>query len=230
MNRLDLCNRLCLECGIPQVLTTTVAQTGEAGRVVAWIDAAWNAIQTRHRDWDWMRASASWTTVNAAHNYTLGTGAGTVGVAASLFGMWAIDTFRCYPTAVGNQAEMFMSWLRYDTWRDTYLFGGGRATRTRPQEFAVGPDKSINLGPVPSDGYTITADYFAAPLPLTTDTQEPGMPAQFQMAIVYRAMMSYGGYESAPEVYQRGEVEYKRMMSVMEQDRLPMVGLAGPLA
>lgn len=225
MNRLDLVQRLALECGAAAP-GTTVAVTGEAARLVAWIDSAWNDIQTKHRDWGWMRTSTSWVTGDGQHNYTTA----QCGIADGTFGMWAIDSVRCYPTAVGNQAEMFVSWMRYDAWRDTYLFGGGRATRTRPQEFAVGPDKSINVGPVPSTGYTLTADYFTAPLAMAADGDTPALPTQFQMAIVYRAMMSYGGYESAPEVYQRGETEFKRLMQRMEQDRLPMVALAGPLA
>lgn len=225
MNRLQLVQRLASECGSTKP-TTTISQTGNAGRLVDWIDTAWNDIQTKHQDWGWMRTSTSWVTGDGQHNYTTA----QCNIAAGTFGMWAIDTLRCYPTAAGNQTETFLSWLRYDAWRDTYLFGGSRATRTRPAEFAVGPDKSINVGPVPSAGYTITGDYFTAPSAMADDTAIPSLPDQFHMAIVYRAMMSYGGYESASEVYQRGEVEFSKLMRRMEIDRLPMVAMAGPLA
>ena len=50
------------------------------------------------------------------------------------------------------------------------------------------------------------------------------------MMIVYRAMMFYGGYESAPEVYQRGEAEFKRLMSRLDIDQLPTLVSGPPLA
>jgi hypothetical protein len=47
------------------------------------------------------------------------------------------------------------------------------------------------------------------------------------MMIVYRTMMFYGGYEAAPEVYQRGETEFKRLMNRLEIDQL-VVPVSGP--
>lgn len=229
MNRLDLVRRLAVECGVPSTnLTSTLNQTGEYGRLVGWIDDAWNDIQTAHQDWGWMRTSASWATVDAQYQYT------TVqcGITAGTFGMWDKDTFRNYVTASGVQSEILMSETTggYDAWRDTYLYGGTRATRTRPVEFAIGPDKSVFAGPVPSAGYTMTADYFTAPLAMAADTDIPALPTQFHMAIVFRAMMSYGGYESATEVYQRGEIEFGKLMKRLDIDRLPQMLLSGPLA
>lgn len=225
MNRLELVARLCSECGVANVPTTTLAQTGEAGRLVNWIDSAWQDIQTAHQDWGWLRTSTSWVTVDGQSTYTTA----QCGVADGTLGMWARDTFRNYPTAVGVTGEILMSWMGYDNWRDTYLYGGTRSTRSRPVEFAMGPNMSINLGPVPSSGYTMTADYFTAPVAMTTDTSTPALPVQYHMAIIYKAMMMYGGYESAPEVYQRGEIEFGKLMDRMTADRLPMVGFAGPL-
>ncbi len=231
MNRLELCQALCMEAGIPYSnFTTTLNQTGEYARVVGWIDSAWRRLQTKHRDWGWMRQSTSWTTVDGTAEYPLGTGAGTVGVLAANFGMWADRTFRNYPTAVGNTAEIFMSATGYDLWRDTYLYGGTRAARSRPVEFAIGPSKAIYLGPVPTSGYTVTADYFRAPTAMTADTDEPDMPEQFHMILVHRAQMFYGAYESAPEQYQHGEVQYRAMLADLEADRLPAVAFGGPLA
>jgi hypothetical protein len=48
--------------------------------------------------------------------------------------------------------------------------------------------------------------------------------------IVYRAMMFYAGYEAAPEVYQRGELEFKRLMNRLEIDQLPDMVSGPPLA
>ncbi len=226
MNRLELVQRLCGECGAGNKPTTTTAQTGESLRLVDWIDSAWNDIQTAHQDWGWLRTSTSWVTADGQSAYTTA----QCGIAAGTFGMWAKGTFRNYPTSTGNAGEIPMGWMGYDNWRDTYLFGGNRSVRARPVEFSIGPDKSINLGPVPAAGYTLTADYFTAPTVMTTDTDTPAMPVQYHLAIVYKAMMFYGGYESAPEVYQRGELEFGKLMDRMTLDRLPEVGFGGPLA
>ena len=47
--------------------------------------------------------------------------------------------------------------------------------------------------------------------------------AYFNGALVYQAMMQYGAYESAPEVYNRGEKEYDKLMQRLELQRLPDV-------
>lgn len=226
MDYLALCLRTAQECGVPNsTLTTVSGQTGQLKRVVDWVNTAWNDIQTAHQDWGWMRTSTSWATVDAQYQYTTT----QCGITAGTFGMWDRITFRNYVTASGNQSEIVMGYIDYDAWRDNYLISGTRAVRTRPMDFAIGPDKSIFLGPVPSAGYTMTADYFTAPLDMTADADVPALPTQFHMAIVYRAMMSYGAFYAASEVYQRGELEFGKLMRRLDADRLPEIGYAGAL-
>lgn len=230
MNYLQLCQRMRQECGISGTgPSTVVSQTGNLKRIVDWVNTAWIDIQTAHQDWDWMRASASFPTVASQATYALGTGAGTVGVTAATFGKWDRDTFRNYDTSVGTNSEVFMGFVHYDTWRDTYFYGALRTTPTRPIDMSITPTKAIALGPPPLAGYTITGDYFYAPLDMTADADIPALPAQFQMAIIYRAMMSYGAYEAAPEVYQRGELEFGKLMRRMTADRIPETIWGGAL-
>ena len=231
MNFLALCQRVRQEGGISgSGPTTVVSQTGNLKRLVDWTNTAWMDIQTSHQNWDWMRSSASFTTVAAQSTYPLGTGSGTVGVSVATFGMWDRDTFRNYVTSVGTDSEVFMDFIHYDTWRDSYMYGALRSTTTRPLQMSISPAKAIVLGPPPIVGYTITGDYFTAPLDMTLDADTPALPAQYHMAIVYRAMMSYGAYESAPEVYQRGEIEFGKLMRRMTADRIPETTWAGALA
>jgi len=56
------------------------------------------------------------------------------------------------------------------------------------------------------------------------------MPERFHMAIVWRALMLYGGYEAASESYQRGQNEFTVLRSMLEVDQLPMIRMGGPLA
>lgn len=133
-------------------------------------------------------------------------------------------------TFIGMASEIFMEYLEYESWRNLYLYGNLRYTQTRPIELTISPNKSLGLGPVPMSGYTAIGDYYKAPTELASDSETPALPTQFHMAIVYRAMMFYGAYEGAPDVYQRGELEFKKILQRMEIDRLPETLFCGPLA
>lgn len=192
------------------------------------------------------------TDFNTDFNSDFGTGAsGTVGVLPENFGKWDRDTFRCFTTAIGQgdftsdfssdfstgagtgvfNDEMFLDEIPYDRWRNGYMLGAMRRVRTRPYVIAVGPDQSLCLGPPPNGNYTITGDYWVAPTEMVDDTDIPvGLPIRFHMLIVYRVMMKYAGYESAPEVYQRGSQENAGMYAQLMAARAPRISFAGALA
>lgn len=236
MNRLALSQRLALECAVSGTLTTTINTTGEQLRIVTWVDQAWNDLQTEHDDWNWMRSSnllgagASFVTVAGTATYPLGTGAGTCGIAVSVFGKWARDSFRCYTTTVGTNDENILDPITFDAWRDVYMYGANRAVQTRPVAVAVGPDESVCIGP-PSNGlYTVTGDYFTAPTIMLSDTDVPtGLPVAQHMLIVYKGMMSYAGYEAASEVFQRGKAGWDMMLAQLEALKMTEVAWAGAL-
>lgn len=237
MDFLQLCQRAVLECGVSGSLTTTVGQVGSLGRIVNWINAAWEELQTEHDDWEWMRSSnllgagVSFATVAGQASYPLGTGAGTVGVTFANFGKWDRYAFRNYTTSVGFSNEMFLDFIDYDVWRNGYMLGAMREVQTRPVAVAIGPDKSVCLGPPPNALYTVTGDYFVAPTQMAQDTDVPtGLPNQFHVAIVYGAMRMYAAYESAPEVYNRGEKGYGDLLRELEARQLPEIEFGTALA
>lgn len=234
MNQLQLVQRLASECGISGTLLTVVGQVGSLLRCVNWISTSWEEIQTKRDDWDWMKSSillgagASFPTVAGVAVYPLGIGAGKTGVTA--LGRWDTDSFRNYLTATGFVGEIFMDPISYGQWRDSYMYGSQRSVQTRPVAVAIAPDKSVCLGP-PSDGtYTINADYWTAPTVMTLDADVPtNLPLQYHMVIVYNAMMMYGAYESAAEVFQRGEMQYKKLMAELMANYTPRVDTAPAL-
>lgn len=237
MNKLQLCQRLCREAALASQMSTTVSQSGQFLLMVDWIDTAWNDIQLIHDDWDWMRSSyvlgqgAVFATVAGQASYPLGSGAGTCGVTVATFGKWDPITFRTYTTTVGTSDETYLDNIPYDTWRDAYMIGALRSVQTRPVAVAIGPNKSVCVGP-PSNGlYTVEGDYWLAPSAMSGDASEPtGLPAQFQMLIVWRALTMYGSYQSAPEAYERGRANYNMLMAPLEAQRLPVAAYAGALA
>lgn len=243
MNFLQLCQRTCVECGVASgtailtALPSVVGATGSVGRVVNWVGDAWNQLQMAHEDWSWMRSSnilgagASFTTIAGQASYPLGTGPGTVGIAPDAFGKWDEGTFRNFTTAVGYRDEQPLDDISFDAWRDSYMLGAQRSEQTRPVAVAIGADESICLGPPPNDQYTITADFYVAPSLMAADTDVPvGLPKRFHMLIVYRAMISYGGYEAASEVTQRGADENARMYAQLLSVRAPRMSFGSALA
>lgn len=243
MNFLQLCQRAAVECGaaakvsITTSLPTVNGANGSLGRIVSWVGDAWGDLQTQRDDWAWMRSSVilgagvAFQTVAGQASYPLGTGLGTVGVAADAFGKWDLGTLRTFSTATGYRDETFLDDIGFDTWRNSYMLGSMRGVQTRPVTAAVGPDQSINLGPPPNGLYTVTADYFVAPSTMAVDTDLPiGLPTRFHMLIVYKAMMKYAGYESAPEVYERGRAEAASQLSQLSAARAPRPTFGGALA
>lgn len=225
MNYLELVQRLWLESGASGTSpgpSAVASQTGENQRLVTWVNEAWKDIQTAHSDWGWMRASASFTTVASTATYTIGTGAGTVGVSTATFGEWERNTARAYLTSTGTDAEVFLDYIPYEAWRNRYQFGVARGVDIQPTEFSISPAKAICIPPALT-GYTVTLDYFTAPLDMSADGDTPALPTQYHMAIVYKAMMMYGMYESAQEVFSRGELEFSKLMRRLDESRLPEV-------
>lgn len=225
---LQLAQKLRAKCRVSGAGPTGVTgQTAEYQRLLDWTNEAYLDILRKHeRAWMFMRKSASCQTVQGQGLYDP-----AVDFGLSDFGQWALmgnDTFRCYPTDT-PAGEQFMGVVSYDDWRDTYNFGAFRSTFTRPLVVAAAPGFKLCAGPIPAAGYTLTGDYFVIPAAMSAATDMPLIPAQYQDAIVYRAMMFYGMSEAANEVYQEGQIEFERMMRRLQLNQLTEIGGADPL-
>jgi len=222
MTNLQLVNKLIQKAGVSGgAITTCQNQTGEPGRCVAWIDEAWVSIQEIHPNWDWMRKDVSFTTTDGQSSYT------PAQCGVSDLGEWKLDSFRTYITSVGVASEVFLGELAYDRYRDTYLYGNMRNVKGRPISIAVGPsDLSLKLGLTPdSVGYTVNGQYFQEPQHLVNDADVPSFQSKYHMLIVYRAMMYYGAYEAATEVYQEGQTNYNDLVRRLNNEQLQDVTL-----
>jgi hypothetical protein len=226
MNFLELCQRLRRKTRSSGNGPTTVvgSQIEDYARLIAFINEAWVDLQTMRQDWLWMRSSTTFTTTASQAVYTIAQ------IGLTDFGNWKINSFRNYDTTAGTVSEITMETIPYDDWRNTYYLGATRFTQTRPVQCAIAPDLSVALGPVPADGYTVSAEYCKVPYELAVDADIPQLPIQYHMIIVYRAMMYYGASEGAPEIYQEGEVEYRKMLNRLSMQQLTDSNLAGALA
>jgi hypothetical protein len=159
----------------------------------------------------------------------------TAGTTYYVLSALTANTFTVAATAggtaiIGLNSEIYMDYADYAIWRDRYEYGSLRQTQTRPIEVTIAPDKSIGLGPFPIAGYTVLGDYYTVPSYMAANADVPAMPAQFHMAIVYKALISYGNYEEDGFVIARAERELKKFMRKLSADRLTEVKTCGALA
>lgn len=223
---LQLVQQLRQECGVSGANpTTTVGQIAEINRLVSWIQAAWVEIQGQRSDWFFMREAVSFQV-----DPTNGMSYTPTQVGEPLLASYKRDSFRAYSVAFGIGNEQILPYLPYDQFRNLYLFGANRARSERPILFTVDPQKNFLVGPAPNEPYIIDGEVYRQPVEFTGDADYPEMPPQFHLIIVYLAMMKYGAFENAPEVYDRGELEYKRMLVRLTIDQTPQIGFGGSLA
>jgi hypothetical protein len=225
MKLLQLVNQARVECGVSgPALTTAQSQVGESGRMVAWVQQAWIDIQTSKEDWMFLRQPFTFNTVGAQWQYTA-TDAGLTD-----FGNWKRDSFRASSVGQNYKDEQLLNYMEWTTYRNLYRYANMRNTTARPVVVSITPEKDLAFGSTPDQAYVIDGEYYTQPVSLSADTDSPAIPARFHMAIVYRAMMYYAGYEAAPEVLSRGDFEYRRLYSRMEIDQLPTIVSGPPLA
>ena len=232
MNFLQLAQRLSVECGVSGTGPSSVLnQTGMSGKLVNWIQTAWLDIQGLRDNWGWMREPFSFTTTAGVGDYAPDTTTnGVTGQLLTDLRFWHRDTFRCQKVALGIQDEQWLVEWNYMQFRNTYRFN--LQTNGRPVVFAVKPNgKAIMLGQVPDDVYVITGEYQIKPVPLSSNDDIPAMPNDaLHMVIVYKAMQYYGMFEAAPEVIQRGQAEYTRLLGQLEREQIADITLGNPLA
>lgn len=203
--------------------TATTSQVGEYGRIVEWIDAAYQKIQNLHPNWDFLRNDFSFSTVASTGNYTKSA------ASVSELGTWKTDTFRCYLTATGVSDQQDLDYVPWADFRESYSRGSLSTQEGRPILFTVKPDQSVTFWPIPNAIYTVTGEYFKRAQTLAADASEPLIPLAFQDVIVWRALMFYGAYVGADEKYAHGEREYKQVLARLELNQLPEMEMAGPL-
>lgn len=231
MNLLLLVNRARRECGVAGGdLSTLLSPSREAQRFIDWISEAWTDVQTDRTDWEWMRKTATFATVPGQGEYTV------TQTGASDLAEWIAYTGRIYPTAGGQAGEQFLSERSWEDFRDLFRFSTMRTTQSLPIEVAIKPDHGLALWPLPDPtGYTVSMDYYRIATELTVAADDPStagndLPQRFHMLLVAKAMRAYAGYESAPEVENRGASMEMKYMSRLTAWGTRDVEFAGPLA
>lgn len=236
MTFLELCKRARQEMGISGTGPARVSgQSGESKRIVDWVSSAYDDICLEHMNWKFLRSRFSVQTVAGTEAYLPSSCTDTklsIQITADSFGKWVtekFDTFRIYLTSDGSSTQQNIWPKDYDWFRFTYQMRP--PSNGRPVDFAIRDDgNAILLGPKPNDNYTVVGEYYRVAQPLSSDNSEPLIPERFNMAIVWRAVRSYAGYEEDGGLYQHADNMYKRIHGALLVDQLPRIKMAGPMA
>ncbi len=194
--------------------TATAGQVGRAADLVRWAIEAYNDIQ-RDRDgkWKWLRGDWYFDTVASTANYAYTAINDTDDAAAiTRFRAWDLDEREppyIYLSSAGESTQRELAVWDFRDFRYRYI----RATHTAayPGAIAVKHDDDLFLGPTPDAVYRVTGSYWKNIQELAIDADIPEMPADFHMAIVYRALIKYGFDSVSPEILSRAEVDGKSL-------------------
>lgn len=213
MNYLALCQRLRSEAGLAGTgPSTTAGQLGELGRVVGWIDDAYQSIQDSKRDWSFLRFDFSLACVSGTSVYPSST--------VSELANWKTDSLRCYFSTVND--EQYIRFVPWDEFRDTRLLGSNRVMTGRPIEFSIKPDNSLVLWPIPDNTYTIDGEYYRVAHIMALDTDVPLFDRN-HMVIVYDALMRAASYLADPAMYANAQKQHGILMNRLTKEKSPVI-------
>lgn len=240
MNFLQLCQRTRQECGIAGTGPTAVTgQTGELKRVVDWVAEAYKRICAKQMgNWKFLRSEFSVNTVADTEAYlptactdsVIGQliGHATVGK----FRRWCVgphDSFWIYLQSAGVGTRQPFYETAYPIFRQRYQMQV--PSSAQPADLSIRlRDSALLLGPKPNAVYVIEGEYYRVAPALTADADEPLIPEDFQMLIVWLAKRLYAGFEETGGVYVDSDNNYRSLYNELLMDQLPKLGTGGPLA
>lgn len=228
---LELSRRLWRESGrIGVKPDANVANAvGDALRMVNAIQDEWLDLQLQPRNWKWKRATESNVLTLDQGEY-----AATTDFGVTSFRDWVrpSDDYQpfCYVTSEpGNVWSL--EWIRLEAFKRRYL--REPVESGRPANWAVDNDGKLLIGPAPDDaGYTLSIDYWRGVTELADDDDEPDMPEQFHLLLVWMALESVAIGDEAPHQIARARRNKARLMAQLldSQADNPHFDELGPLA
>jgi hypothetical protein len=205
---LQLCKDTQAACEISGTSITSVSgQSGILSDLTRWVADADVAIQREANNWDFLyKDTYSESTVAGTASYNK----------PSDLGIWDRKTFYLDRTTA-NYVQLRE--VEYRTWFNS--LGLGTQTNRQPTQFVINPSKNLILHSPPDAVYTLTANYWCAPVRMTADGDFSLIPEAFIRCIIAKAKMYYAISQEATEVYQEAFAEYSDVLSQLKSDQLP---------
>lgn len=182
-------------------------QTGILKDLVRWVADADVAIQREAINWDFLyKTNFSVSTVQGTATYNK----------PSDYGKWDHKTFYLDYSLASN---VQLTEIEYREYYNTY--GVGVQTQRQPVNFVLPPSNNIILYSVPDAVYTLTANYWCAPVRMSSGTGVSVIPETYIRCIIARAKMYYAISEESDPLYAEAKVEYDMVLSELKSDQLP---------
>lgn len=218
LTRLDLVRRLRQLAGVGAGSTgngpvTTIDQTGEYKRLVDWIDAAWNLIQIEHK-WDFLWESAQ-IGIAAGDYYT----AGTI----------AAHRYEQDSGFLGTSRMVYRPWQRFREEYPISSIEAGTASGS-PSVWSIRPDKAFVVNALASEAIVISVERYRNGTAMTADDDEPSLPNEHRLMIVYRALIEYANFDEAGVTRATAQSKYEEHLAALGLHELPQWEFGGPLA
>jgi hypothetical protein len=221
MDRLALAKRVVQETGIAGAgPTTTISQTGILGRVVGWVDQAWQDLQIERPDWLFMNKEFSFNTVASTRDYL------AADYSITDLSKWKEQTFLIYDSTLDENDQNVLRYMPHQKWYAAYRNQMNVRPTDRPQLFTIMPDNKIRFEPCPDKAYTIQGLYKRTTQIFAANTDVPtNLPEDFHMLIMWNALKYYAFYEDAPDKLDEATIASEALMTRLEIEQLPEMDL-----
>jgi len=193
-------------------------------RLDEWLADADLEIQLHWEDWNFLIASASFSSIASTATYTLS----SLSLDTTL-SKWDRESFVWNPT---DDAYQILTEMPYKEWRETARLG--TVDTGTPENVVVKPNKDIVLYPTPDAIQTVTADYWTIPVRMSADADESAIPGRYRRVIVLRAALTAAAFKNSqnPDSIKHGRsmfqdfeqilsAQYKELLARLEGAELP---------
>ena len=226
MNLRQLVQRAYRECGLTGDGPSTVLnQSGRSNDVIRCVLQAFEEVQVARTDWAWDWRRTAFALTNGVDSYDPVTAPAfniSSGVRA-----WVRDGAYVYRSSLGETSR---NWLEWEEWQ-AFRTRGVPVVNSQPVLFSTAPDETLRYFPRPNqDDFIAVHEYWLKPQTLAADTDVPRMPAEYHMAIVWKAVMGYAQTYKDWTRHDSAEERYLRMLAQMVDTHTSPIMVGGPLA
>lgn len=204
-----------VEIGYSGTISSVSGQQGEAARVVNWVNDSWLDIQKMRADWRFMLKPMSAAIVSGLSTFQLPTN--NLSIKDGTLVLVSASGEKIYPEAVTPEELRRIERVQ-----------GSR--QGRPEYYSIDESSVLKVFPAAQENYDIEADCYQRPSKMTLNEDEPTLPERFHLGILWHALMSAGGYEEAPNSWQRGSAKWYEYLSDINKSELPKIKHPRPIA
>ncbi len=217
MNYLEIARAVRAQSGISGEGPSNVNETvGIYGDVLRWVREAYNEIQTEYENWNFLHVNYAMTLPNLFLEMSMPT-EGVRVIAKETF-VWQFQ--------LGDKNRI--QYVPYSVWKIKDEFALKTPKIEEPSYVTILPNGNLLFNSRFAEELLISFEGYREPAVMVNSTDIPIFPAQYHDLIQFKALMKYGAYYNAQEVYKANEIAYKNLLSKMKYSELPRENLVTP--